>query len=102
MKLGRHNRLGNRGFLDQPPECSLPGLKQPEIVGQVENPWLEAIRRLWWRAFDSVCYCMIFIRLSVHDRIFGPEPPRPADLKREANHERLVRVFPVVGEQSNR
>jgi hypothetical protein len=64
----------------------------------MENPSLEAIHRLWWRAFDRVCYCMVFNRLSVHDRIFGPEPPTPADLKREADHERLVRVFPVVGE----
>jgi hypothetical protein len=30
--------------------------------------------------------------------IYGPEPPTPADLKREADHEKLVGVFPVVGE----
>jgi hypothetical protein len=27
----------------------------------------------------------------------GPEPPTPADLKREADYERLVRLFPVIG-----
>ena len=86
MKSEQHNRLGNQGFLDQPGECSFGGIQQPEIVGQIENPSLEGIRRLGWRAFDRVCYCMVFIRLSIHDRIFGPEPPTPADLKREADH----------------
>jgi hypothetical protein len=28
----------------------------------------------------------------------GPEPPIPADLKRDADQERLVRAFPVAGE----
>jgi hypothetical protein len=79
-------KLAAGGFLDQPRECSLGGLQQPEIVGQVRNPWLEAVRRLWWRAFDSVCYCMVFFRQSVHDRIFGPEPPILADIKRDADH----------------
>jgi hypothetical protein len=40
----------------------------------------------------------VLIRLSIHDRIFGPEPPTPADLKRQADHERLVRAFPAAGE----
>ena len=65
---------------------------------QLENPWLEAIRRLLWWGFDRVCYCMVFIRLSVRDRIFGPEPPTLADLIGEDDYERLVRVFPVVDE----
>jgi hypothetical protein len=98
MKPEQHNRLGNRGFLDQPPECSPEGLQQTEIVGQVENSSLEAIRRLGWRALDRVCDLLMVIRLLIHGRIYGPEPPTPADLKREADHERLVRVFPVVGE----
>ena len=89
MKPEQHNRLGNRGFLDQPGGCSLGGLQRPEIVGEMENPLLEAIRRLWWRAFDRVCYWMVLIRLSVQDRIYGPEPPIPADLEHEADHERL-------------
>jgi hypothetical protein len=28
----------------------------------------------------------------------GPEPSTPADLKREADHKRLVRAFPMAGE----
>ena len=86
MKPQQEDGLAAGGFLDQPRECSLRGLQRPEIVGQMENPSLEAIRRLWWRAFDRVCYSMVSIRLSIHDRIFGPEPPTPADLKREADH----------------
>ena len=38
------------------------------------------------------------MRLRVFDRICGPEPPTPADLKRDADYERLVRAFPVAGE----
>jgi hypothetical protein len=98
MKLEQEDGLGAGGFLDPPRRCSFGGLQRPEIVGQMENPSLEAVRRLWWRAFDRVCYWMLFIRLSTYDRIFGPELPTPADLKREADHERLVRVFPVAGE----
>jgi hypothetical protein len=58
----------------------------------VENPTLEAIRCLWWRAFDRVCDCIVLIRLSILDRKCGPQPPTPADLKREGDHERLVRA----------
>jgi hypothetical protein len=97
MKPEQHNRLGNRGFLDQRPECSPEVLQQPEIVGQVGNPTLEAIRRLGWRALDRVCDLIMVIRLSIHGRIYGPEPPTAADLKREADYERLVRLFLVIG-----
>ena len=48
---------------------------------------------VWWRALDRVRYWIV-----LYDRIYGPEPPTPADLKCEADHEKLVRVFPVVGE----
>ena len=40
-----------------------------EIVGQVGNPVLETARRLWWRAFDRVCYCIVLSRLSIHDHL---------------------------------
>jgi hypothetical protein len=69
-------------------------LQPPEIVGQVNNPVLEAIRRLWWCAFDRACEFFMLLRLLIHDRIYGPEPPTAADLKREADNERLVRAFP--------
>jgi hypothetical protein len=98
MKPEQYDRLGERCFLDLPRECSVEGLQPPEIVGQLENPVLEAIRRLWWRAFDRVCYWIVLMRLSIHHRIYGPEPPTRADLMREGDHERLVRAFPVVDE----
>jgi hypothetical protein len=53
----------------------LEGYKRPKSWGQVENPVLEAIRRLWWRALDRVCYWIVLIRLSIQDRLYGPEPP---------------------------
>ena len=58
---------------------TLEKLRPPEIVGQVDNLVLEAVRRLWWRMFERVCYCAVPIRLSIRDRIFGPDPPTPAD-----------------------
>jgi hypothetical protein len=97
MKTEQDDRLERRGVLSQPTQRYLDGLQPPEIVGQVENPTLGAIRRLWWRAFDRLCYCIVLKRLSIHDRIFGPVPPTAADLKREADHERLVRAFPMAG-----
>jgi hypothetical protein len=39
--------------------------QQPEIVGQVDNASLEAIRRLGWRALDRVCDLIMVIRLSM-------------------------------------
>ena len=98
MKPDQGDRLGDRGCLDLPRECSVERLQPPEIVGQMENPVLEAIRRLWWRAFDRVCYWIVLMRLSIHHRIYGPEPPTRADQIREGDHERLVRAFPVVDE----
>jgi hypothetical protein len=98
MKPEQDDRLEAGGDLGSPREFSVERLQQPEIVGHVDNPTLEAIRRLWWRSFDRVCGFFVPIRLSIHDRIYGPEPPTPADLQREADHERLLRVFPEMDE----
>jgi hypothetical protein len=98
MKPEQCDRLDAGGVLSQPTQRYLEGLQPLEIVGRIDNPVLEAIRCFWWRAFNRVCCCIILIWLSIHDRIFGPEPPTPADLKREADHKRLVRAFPVAGE----
>ena len=62
------------------------------------NPVLEAVRRFWWRVLDRLCYCIVLIRLSIHDRIFGPEPPTLDDLQHEADHERLITAFPLTNE----
>ena len=37
---------------------------------------------------------LMFARLWSFDVIYGPEPPIPADLKREAEHQRLHDAFP--------
>ena len=96
MKPEQEKHLEARGLIREPTVRSLERLQSPEIVGEVGNPVLETVRRLSWRAFDGVCNCFVLIRLSIHDRIYGPEPPTPADLKREADHERLIRVFPAA------
>ena len=98
MKPERDYRLEAEGDLSQPGEFSLERLPPPAIVGQVDNPVLEAVRRLWWRAFDRVCGFFVVIRLLIQDCIHGPEPPTPADIQREADHERLVRTFSVAAE----
>jgi hypothetical protein len=98
MKSDQYDRLEQRGCLDHPRKCDLETLQPPEIVGQLENDVLEAIRRLWWRAFDRICYWIVLMRLSIHHRIYGPEPPTRADLIREGDHERLIRAFTVVDE----
>jgi hypothetical protein len=98
MKPGQEDRLGAQGVLSPPRECTRERLPPPEIVGQVD----EAVRRLWWRAFDRVCAFFLFTRLSIFYRIFGPEPTTPDDMKREVDQERLVRAFQWSMKQSNR
>jgi hypothetical protein len=98
MKPEQDDRLEAGGDLGSPREFSLEKLQPPEIVGQVDNPVLEAVRRLSWRAIDRVCGFFVLMRLWIFDRLHGPEPPTPADLQREADHERLVRGVPMTGE----
>jgi hypothetical protein len=90
MKPEQDNGLEAGGDLSKPGEFSLEELRPPEIVGQTDNPVLERMRRLCWRVFDRVCGFFVLIRLTMHDRIYGPEPPTPADLQREAHHDTLL------------
>ena len=53
--------------------------------------------RLFWEALDRVDYAVTLVKCWVVDCIYGPEPPTPADLEREAEHERLREAFPVIG-----
>jgi hypothetical protein len=79
-----------------PGKSSGERLRSPKIIGQVDNPVLEAARRLFWRALDRICGFFVGVRLSIDDRIFGPEPVTSGDEKRERDHERLIRAFPTV------
>jgi len=90
MKSDQDDRFAKRCVVGDPTQRSLEELRPPEIVGEVANPVLEAARRFWWRAFDRICYWIVLIRLSIHDWVCGPEQPAPADLKHEADYERLV------------
>jgi hypothetical protein len=55
------------------------GSQPPEIVGEVGNPLLETLRRLWWRAFDRcvVAFCPYDCRSSTAytDQNHRPHPP---------------------------
>ena len=83
MKPDRHDWFGVEGALSQPEDYSAERIPPTEIVGEVTNPVLEMSRRLWWRALDRVSYSIVLVRLSIHDRIYGPEPPTSADLERK-------------------
>ena len=71
MQPEQDDRLEAGGNLSKPGEFSLKEPPPPEIVGQMDTPVLERIRRLWWRMFDRVCGFFVLIRLSSRDR--GPE-----------------------------
>jgi hypothetical protein len=45
--------------------------------------------RLFWQALDRPACLLTLARLSLIDLIYGPEPPTPADEKREAGRARL-------------
>jgi hypothetical protein len=55
------------------------------------------LARLVWKALDRVDYALTLARCWVVDRIYGLEPPTPADIQREAEHERLREAFPTIG-----
>jgi hypothetical protein len=101
MKPEQDHHLEARSVLGSAREFPLQKLQQPKIVGQVDNPMLETVRRLWWRGFDHVCGFLVLIRLSIFDRIYGTKPPSLADIQREADQLRLVRAFPAVSEPIN-
>jgi hypothetical protein len=50
--------------------------------------------RLFWHILDVADYATISVRLRLVDLIYGPEPPTPADMQREKEHEQLQRTFP--------
>jgi hypothetical protein len=85
MKPGHRDWFYQPSVVGDPTQRSLDELRPPEIVGEVANPVLEAVRRLSWRVFDLICYCFVSLQLSIHDRLFGPEGSEPRDLKCETD-----------------
>jgi hypothetical protein len=55
------------------------------------------LARLFWEALDRVNYAVTLARCWAVDRIYGPEPPTPADKQREAEHKKLGEAFPMIG-----
>ena len=62
----------------------LARLHTPEIVGEVANPVLEAIRRLWWRALYRLCGWFMSSRLWFLTA-YTDKPLTSAHLRRETN-----------------
>jgi hypothetical protein len=79
------NQFRARRVLSQQSERLAERRRPTEIVGEIGNPVLEAVRRFWWRGVDRLRGCFVSLRLSILNRIYGLEPPTPADLKREAD-----------------
>jgi hypothetical protein len=52
---------------------------------------------LFWEALDRVDYSITLVRCWAVGRIYGPEPPTPADKQREAEHERVRGALPMIG-----
>ena len=80
MKPAHGDWFDERSVVGDPAQRSLDELRPPEIVGEVANPVLEAVRRLSWRVFDLICYCFVSLQLSTHYRLFGPEGTAFPDL----------------------
>jgi hypothetical protein len=57
---------------------------------------ISRLARLFREALDCVYYAVMLARCWAVDLVYGPEPPTPAVKKREADHERLQKAFPVV------
>jgi hypothetical protein len=50
--------------------------------------------RFFWRVLDALDYWLGQARLGIVDAMCGPEPPTPADERREADRERPRRMVP--------
>jgi hypothetical protein len=49
--------------------------------------------RLFWLALDRVDHAVVVSRCWLVDLIYGPDPPTPADEKRDADREQLQKAF---------
>jgi hypothetical protein len=76
-------------------------LKSPSLFAPRREDWrgtdmCSRLARLFWEALDRADHAVMVSRCWLVDLIYGPEPPTPADEKREAEHARLREAFPGV------
>jgi hypothetical protein len=57
---------------------------------------LSVLSELWSWAVDRIEYAITSARLTIVDKVCGPEPPTQADRQREAVKEELRRAFPAI------
>ena len=81
MKPDRTTAQSGKAFSAAPVNTLVRSYNHPRSA-QVNNPMLETVRRLWWRTFDRLFYCVVLLGQAILDCICGPEPPTPADLQR--------------------
>ena len=78
-----------------------PLARAPRRLGPVGSPrelvlemtsgetMINRVIRLFWKVLDRIDYAAGVARRWVVDLIYGPEPPTPADRRREADREQL-------------
>ena len=81
MKPDRTTAQSGKAFSAAPVNTLVRSYNHPRSA-QVNNPMLETVRRLWWRTFDRLFYCVVLLGLAILDCIYGPESPKPAELQR--------------------
>jgi hypothetical protein len=52
--------------------------------------------RLFWVALDRLAYAVGVTRCRVVNLIYGPEPPTPADEKRDTDRKQLQKAFSSI------
>jgi hypothetical protein len=78
--------------------CS--GLRNVLNLAPTENSaeWgremFSAMGNYWWRLINGIEYGITLARLSIIDRLIGPEPPTAEDKIRERDMELLRKAFP--------
>jgi len=96
MKPKQADPLEAGGDLGSPREFHLERLQPPQIVGELANPVLKKGAPSLVAGVRSRLRILCAPTALDPRRIYGPDPPTPADIQREADHERLVRAFPMA------
>jgi hypothetical protein len=95
MKPDQNGWFGMGGALTQPKSCRAENLETLRSSVKWRTRCSKQCVALWWRAFDRICGCVMLIRLSIQDRIYGLSRPHPPTWNARPIKRRLVRAFPV-------